>query len=173
LSSRQRQQRAPNLTDPRLAKAMAHPTRVHIVSVLNTRLASPKELAGELGEPIPNVKHHMRTLLALGCIELAEKKPRHGGRVVEHFYRATKLPYFDDDTWEQLDLKGKWDVVMPIMRLVTRDINESLLAGTFMDPDDNHVSRTPMIVDDEGWEESKEVLVLRRRVNSRLTAGPS
>lgn len=146
------------MTDPRLASALSHPTRVHILSVLNTRLASPRELAAELDEPVNNVAYHIDSLKKLDCIELAEERPRLGGRVIEHFYRAKRLQYIDDDAWELLDMKGKWNVVMPIMRLSSKDINEAMEAGTFLDPDDNHISRTPMIVDDEGWEETKVAL---------------
>jgi DNA-binding transcriptional ArsR family regulator len=158
LNPRPRHPPIPNLTDPRLASALSHPTRVHILSVVNTRLASAKELAEELGEPVANIRHHIKTLIDLDCIELAEKKPRYGSRVGENFYRATKLQYVDDEAWELLDLKGKWDVVMPILRLVNKDLAESLIGGTFMDPDDNHVSRTPMIVDHPGWGETKAIL---------------
>jgi hypothetical protein len=30
--------------------------------------------------------------------------------------------------------------------------------GTFLDPDDNHISRSPMVVDAEGWAETIEIL---------------
>jgi DNA-binding transcriptional ArsR family regulator len=146
------------MTDPQLAAALSHSTRVHILSVVNTRLASPKELAAELGEPVPNINYHVGILLELGCIELAEVEPRHGSRVSEHFYRAKKLQYLDDAAWEQLELQGKWEVVIPIMRLISRDVNEAMEQGTFLDPDDNHLTRTPMIVDPEGWEETKVIL---------------
>lgn len=146
------------MTDPRLASALSHPTRVHVLSVLNTRIASPREMAAELDEPVKNIAYHIEALKNLDCIELVEERPQHGSRVVEHFYRAKRLQYIDDDAWEQLDMKGKWNVVMPIMRLSSKDINEAMEGGTFLDPDDNHISRTPMIVDDEGWEETKIAL---------------
>lgn len=146
------------MTDPQLAAALSHSTRVHILSVLNTRIASPKELAAELGEPIPNINYHIGILEQLECIDLAEEKPVLGSRVVEHFYKARKLPYFDQDAWDELELQGKWEIVIPILRLMSKDVNESMAGGTFLDPDDNHVSRTPMIVDEEGWEEVKEGL---------------
>jgi DNA-binding transcriptional ArsR family regulator len=146
------------MTDPQLAAALSHSTRVHALSVLNTRIASPKELAAELGEPVSNVNYHVRVLEELDCIELVEERQVQGSRVAEHFYRAKKLQYFDQEAWDQLELQGKWEVVIPIMRLISKNVNESMAAGTFLDPDDNHVSRTPMIVDGEGWEETKEIL---------------
>lgn len=167
------------MTDPRLATALSHPTRVHVLSVLNTRIASPRELAAELDEPVNNVSYHIEVLKDLDCIELAEERPKLGSRVIEHFYRAKRLQYIDDDAWERLDMKGKWNVVMPIMRLSSKDINEAMEAGTFLDPDDNHISRTPMLVDDEGWEETKvalaetldRLLEIRENVEARCAAG--
>ena len=151
-------QQPPEVIDPRLATALSHPVRVHIVSVLTTRLASVSEMAAEIDMPTKNVSYHVKVLEKLGCVELAEAKPVLGGRVFEHVYRATTLQYFDQDAWDQLDMKGKWEVVIPIMRMVSKDITESMKAGVFLDPDDNHISRTPLVVDNEGWEEVKAIL---------------
>jgi hypothetical protein len=126
--------------------------------IANERLTSPREVAAELDETVRHVSYHFKALEDLDCIEEVCTRPVQGGRVVEHFYRATKRPYFDDAAWENLSDNEKWGVVMPIMRLISRDVNNALAKGTFMDPDDNHVSRTPMVVDAMGWEESKEVL---------------
>lgn len=151
-------ERPPHMIGPRLAAALAHPIRVHIISVLTTRSASVSALAGELDMPTKNVSYHIKVLEKLGCIELVQAKPALGGRVVEHIYRATSLQYFDEEAWDQLDMKGKWGVVIPIMRRSSQDINESLVAGVFLDPDDNHLSRTPLVVDGQGWEEVKDAL---------------
>jgi len=153
-----RQSSLPPMTDPQLAAALSHSTRVHILSVVNALIASPSELAKELGEPVRNVSYHIEILEQLECIELVETRPKAGGRVTEHFYRGKVLQYLDQEAWDQLEAQGKWEVVIPIMRLISRDVNESLAGGTFLDPDDNHVSRTPMIVDAEGWEETKAIL---------------
>lgn len=153
-----RVQRPPAMTDPRLATALAHPIRVHALSVLNTRTASISELAAEIERPINNVSYHVKVLVKLGCAELVDADPVQGGRVIESRYRARTLQYFDQEAWDQLDMKGKWGVVVPIMRLASKDISDSMAAGAFLDPDDNHISRTPMVVDEEGWEEVKAIL---------------
>lgn len=129
-----------------------------MMAILDVRIASPRELAEELGESVKNVSYHIEVLKELDCVELVEKRPKHGSRVIEHFYKATRMPYFDEAAWDQLDLKKKWDIVTPIMRLSSQDINESLAAGVFLDPDDNHLSRTPLNVDDLGWEEVRDIL---------------
>lgn len=148
----------PNLTSPQLATAMAHPTRVRVLTVLNDRVASPKELAAEIDESLNNVAYHVDILKELGCIELVKTEPSGGGRVIEHFYRATQRSYFDADAWERLGEKERLAVSTTLMRLASEDINEAMAKGTFTDPDDNHISRTPLVVDRPGWEEITSIL---------------
>lgn len=143
----------PNLTSPQLATAVAHPTRVRVLTVLNDRIASPKELAEEIDESLNNVAYHIEILKELGCIELVKAEPSAGGRVVEHFYRAIQRSYFDAEAWEQLGEKERHAVSSTLMRLASEDINEAIAKGTFYDPDDNHISRTPLVVDQLGWDE--------------------
>jgi DNA-binding transcriptional ArsR family regulator len=149
---------APALVNPRLAMAMSHPTRVHAMKVLFERTASPKEIAAEMDEPLNNVTYHVKQLLELGCIELVRIQPVHGGRVVEHFYRATRRAIFDSEAWEQFGEKEKMDVTASIMRLISGDITDAMSHGTFYEPDDNHLSRSPMVVDPEGWDEVNALL---------------
>lgn len=174
---RQRAKRA-SLVNPQLAAALAHPTRAHALTVLSQRPASPRELAEELGLPTRHVAYHVKRLTELGCVELAQAKPAGGGRVVEHIYRATQRSYFDAEGWESLDDREKRGVTTTILRLASEDVSEAMLTGTIHEPDDNHISRTVMAVDWEGWRELvallsetvEEVLGIQERVAAR-TAG--
>lgn len=148
----------PELVSPQLAAAVAHPTRAHALTVLSQRAASPRELAEELDLPTRHVAYHVKRLEELGCVELAQTRPASGGRVVEHIYRATQRSYFDADGWESLDDRQKRGVTMTILRLASEDVNEAMVAGTIHEPDDNHISRTVMSVDGEGWRELVELL---------------
>jgi DNA-binding transcriptional ArsR family regulator len=146
-------QRPPALTNPRLAMAMSHPTRLRTMRVVSERTATPREIADEIDEPINNVAYHVKVLAKLGCIELVRVQQARGGRVAEHYYRASQRPYFDADAWDQLGESEKLDVVSAIMHEITDDIAVSMSHGSFYDPDDNHLSRTPMVLDDDGWQE--------------------
>jgi DNA-binding transcriptional ArsR family regulator len=85
--SESRHRRGGGDVDVRVVKALAHPTRVRILHILRDReLASPVELAGELGLPLGTVGYHVRRLEVLGFIELAKRTQRRGA--VEHHYRA-------------------------------------------------------------------------------------
>lgn len=166
----------PRLVNHKLVTALAHPTRVHAVMVLNQRKASPSELAKELGRSVRHVAYHIEVLEKLDCVELVGQEPAGGGRVVESFYRATVRSWFDREAWEQLkDDKAKLGVTIPILSLVSEDIAEAMVGGTFED-EDNHVSRTPMVVDDEGWDEVVALLSstldglidIQTRIGSRI-----
>jgi len=149
---------APALVSPQLAAALAHPTRAHALTILSQRPASPRELAEELGLPTRHVAYHVKRLAELGCVELAHAKPAGGGRVVEHIYRATQRSYFDADGWDSLDEREKRGVTTTILRLASEDVSEAMLTGTIHTPDDNHISRTVMSVDGEGWRELVDLL---------------
>jgi DNA-binding transcriptional ArsR family regulator len=148
----------PDFVNPRLAAAMSHPTRIHTMCVLIERKATPRQVATEIGEPLNNVTYHINQLRKLGCIELVETATAAGGRVIEHFYRASQRAYFDDDSWEELNYKEKNSVVNTIMRLMSEDIARAMRTGTFYSRDDIHISRSPMALDEEGWREVADLL---------------
>jgi len=144
------------LTDPRLAEATKHPTRVHILSVLNGRSGTCKGVAKELGCDKRHVDYHMKKLLELDCVEVVHTRTT--ARGVEHEYTATRRPVLDTEAWDQLDDRTKREISVTLMRLVSSEIAVSMEAGTFFDPDDNHISRMPMTVDPEGWKEVNDLL---------------
>ncbi|MCD0484384.1 helix-turn-helix domain-containing protein [Streptacidiphilus sp. ASG 303] len=72
-------------TDPVL-RALAHPVRLRMMSLLWTVPMSAAELARELGLSHALASQHLRTLHAAGQVELAEVRVRRGGR--ERRYRA-------------------------------------------------------------------------------------
>lgn len=71
-----------------LAKGLSHPIRAQALAILVERTASPKEIAGEVDETLPNVSYHVRVLENLGLIELVEEEAVRGS--VAHFYRAVE-----------------------------------------------------------------------------------
>jgi DNA-binding transcriptional ArsR family regulator len=171
-------ERLPRLIVPELTKALKHPTRSHLLATLTERIASPKEMARELDRTIRHITYHLDVLEKLDCVELVKSEPSMGGRVVEHFYRATKRPWLDRQSWAQLDEREQRGVTSTLMELVTDDLADAMSAGTFNDPPDNHLSRTPMTVDAEGWEEVvtelnstlERLIDIQGRVNGRNSA---
>jgi DNA-binding transcriptional ArsR family regulator len=142
--------------DPRLAKALSHPMRTRILAILNERVASPNEIAEMIGERLPNVSYHVRALLELECIELVSTAQRRGA--IEHYYRALVRPFFSDRDWKRLPRSGRQAVSDQILQMVWSDTSAAIKKGSFESHADRHLSRTPLSMDEQGWEELNALL---------------
>jgi DNA-binding transcriptional ArsR family regulator len=139
-----------------LAKALAHPLRVRILSSLHKGISSPNQLSQELGEPLGNVSYHVKTLLEYDCVELVKTEPRRGA--VEHFYRATERAFFNANDWEKIPASARKGISGSILETVGRDATEALVAGSIDARTDSHVSRTPLTLDEQGWSDITSLL---------------
>ncbi|MET0558496.1 MAG: winged helix-turn-helix domain-containing protein, partial [Solirubrobacterales bacterium] len=139
-----------------LAKALAHPLRVRILTSLHKGISSPNQLAQELGEPLGNVSYHVKTLLEFDCVELVKTEPRRGA--VEHFYRATERAFFSDSDWEKIPASARKGISGAVLEMIGQDSTEALVAGTIDSRSDSHVSRTPLVLDEKGWTELNKLL---------------
>jgi DNA-binding transcriptional ArsR family regulator len=144
---------------------MSHPTRVHALSILRERAASPRQVAREIGERLNNVTYHINQLRKLGCVELVRTERVRGGRVLEHFYRAKRQLYFDEAAWQALTEKERLDLVIVTLRMISEDITGAMAAGTIFGNENSHMCRSAMVVDEEGW---REVANLVTRANTEL-----
>jgi DNA-binding transcriptional ArsR family regulator len=142
----------PTLTNPQLISALTHPTRVHALTVLNERSASPAELARELDRSVRHVTYHLERLEKLGCVELVGIEKAHGGGVVVKRYRAIQRPWFDREAWAQIDSEEQPGITSAILANMNEDIAKAITGGT-INEGDNHISRTPMVLDEESYEE--------------------
>ena len=136
--------------EPTLAKALSHPLRMQILTILGQRVASPVELATELDVPLNNLSYHVRTLLDLECIELVRTEPRRG--TLEHFYRAIERPIISADEWNTIPLNVRRSIADGVLTQIAKDLKSAAGRGGF-DRSDVHLTRTPLALDEEGWEE--------------------
>lgn len=139
--------------DQRLVRAMGHQVRVHALAILNERVASPNEISKELGESVGHVSYHIKVLKECECIELVDTAPRRGA--MEHYYRATDRAFLDADEWAAIPDSIRPGLSASALKTVINDASSALLAGTFDKRPDRHLSWTPMILDEEGWDELK------------------
>jgi predicted ArsR family transcriptional regulator len=160
-----------------VAKAFAHPLRVQILIILNERVASPNLLAQELDQSLNLVAYHVRVLEKYDCIELVDTKQRRGA--TEHFYRATRRQFLSDAEWSRLPQVLRPGVSGAMLKAAFDDIEEAVVKGTMDEIDDRHLSRTPMVVDKQGWgevasllaETLDRVLEIQAQSSGRLAAG--
>ena len=137
--------------DRALVKVAGHPVKVRALTVLTERSASPKEIADQLELPIGQVSYHVRVLEEMGMIELIGTRQVRGA--VEHFYKAVRRPNFSDEEWAQLDLEQREEVSIWAKQQEMVDAALAFEAGTFDSRTDRHLSRVPLVVDEEGWGE--------------------
>jgi DNA-binding transcriptional ArsR family regulator len=151
-----------DITDPSLAKALAHPLRTRILSALEDRTASPSELATELGAPLGVVSYHVRRLAALRFLKLVKRVPRRGA--VEHYYTAVAGPHITDGAWASTPTIAKQAMISTVLADIGRRAGDAVATGGFEDPR-SHISRSPLILDQEGWAAaSKEFEALLDRI---------
>jgi DNA-binding transcriptional ArsR family regulator len=139
--------------DQRVVRAMGHPVRVQALIILNERVASPNEISKELDQTVGHVSYHIKVLKECECIELVDTAPRRGA--MEHYYRATDRAFLDADEWAALPDSLRPGLSASGIKTVFNDVSAALLAGTFDKRIDRHLSWTPMIVDEQGWDEIK------------------
>jgi DNA-binding transcriptional ArsR family regulator len=139
------------IVDPRLAKALAHPLRSHILTILNERVASPVELARDLGESLGVVTYHVRALEELDCAELVRTAQRRGA--TEHYFRATKRPFLSAEDWGRLPRSARRSISDVGLRLIVEDAAAAMAAETFDSRADRHLSRSPLLLDEQGWDD--------------------
>lgn len=139
-----------------VAKAFAHPLRVQILIILNEKVASPNMLANQLDRSLNLVAYHVRVLEKYDCIELVDTKQRRGA--TEHFYRATRRQFLTDSEWARLPKSLRPGLSGAMLKSAFDDVEEALDKSTFDELDDRHLSRTPMVVDKQGWQDAADLL---------------
>jgi DNA-binding transcriptional ArsR family regulator len=145
-----------DITDPRLVKALAHPIRVRALQLLEGRTLTPKQIAAELDLPLENVSYHVRTLAKFGLIKLERRRMGRRG-AVEHLYRTASRPRITADTWEQLPEFVKEAMMGAILGQVVHLATAALSHEGFSRPD-SHLSRRPVVVDEDGFSEISAIL---------------
>jgi DNA-binding transcriptional ArsR family regulator len=139
-----------------LAKALAHPLRVRILTSLQKGISSPNQLSQELGEPLGNVSYHVKTLLEYDCVELVKTEPRRGA--VEHFYRATERAFFSDADWAKIPASARKGISGVALENIGKDVTRAMISGTIDSRADRHVTESSLLLDEKGWSELNGVL---------------
>jgi DNA-binding transcriptional ArsR family regulator len=134
-----------------LAAIVAHPTRARAFTILTERTASPVEIAQEIGKDVGHVGYHVRKLQQLSLIELVDERPVRGA--VEHFYRAIERPYVSEKEFAAQALEEREVFTRHTLQFHVADIARAMDAHTFDARPNRALLRTPMIVDEDGFQE--------------------
>ncbi|HEX8974886.1 MAG TPA: helix-turn-helix domain-containing protein [Solirubrobacteraceae bacterium] len=162
-----------DITDPTVAKALAHPLRTRLLGALQDRTASPSELAAELDVPLGVLSYHIRRLTALGFLKLVRRVPRRGA--VEHYYTATVRRPVTDEAWGATPGVVKEASIAGALGRLGEQVSAAASAGGFNSPE-ARISQTELQLDDQGWRElgselaalADRVEEIKRQTHSRL-----
>ena len=145
----------PNKT---VVTGMHNELRAQILILLNERVASRPEICKELGAPFDAVRYEMEVLKKTKppLIELVHERPVRG--TVEKFYRATTKAYLDPSEWPGVPDAIKARMRGSLLGILVDDAVAAVKDGTFDSLRDAHMSWTPMILDEQGWQEITTIL---------------
>jgi DNA-binding transcriptional ArsR family regulator len=151
-----------DISDPSVIKALTHPLRIQILRALEERVASPSELADEIGAPLGNVSYHVRQLHSLGLIKLVKKTPRRGA--IEHHYKALARAPISDKAWAGTPGVVKEAVLGASLGRLGEVVNAAAAAGGFTRAEAQLV-REELLLDDKGFQDvAKELARTIERV---------
>jgi DNA-binding transcriptional ArsR family regulator len=134
-----------------LAAIVAHPTRARCFVILAERTASPVEIAQEIGKDVGHVGYHVRKLQQLNLIELVDERPVRGA--VEHFYRAIERPVVTEEEFAGQSIEEREVFTRYILQLLVADVARAMDEHTFDARVNRVITRTPVLVDDTGFQE--------------------
>jgi DNA-binding transcriptional ArsR family regulator len=144
------------VSDAALGAIVAHPVRCRLIAIFADRVASPNEIAQELGMPVGDVSYHVRTLKEAGIIELVEERPVRGS--TEHFYRAVLSNIvISEEEYEALSLEQKVGFARQAFQLAAAEASFSLETKKFGERNNHHIARVPFKVDEQAWNELSEL----------------
>ena len=151
------------ITDPTIAKAYAHPLRIQIMGLLDNRVASPSQIAAELGSSLSLTSYHVRQLASWKLVKLVRRRQVRGS--VEHFYTAVVRPTLYDDAWATTPPIVKRAIIGGKIAQIGQEVRTAANAGGF-DREDIHLSSTRAELSPEGWRTvAREFAALLERVD--------
>jgi predicted transcriptional regulator len=123
---------------------------MRILAHLEQETASPSDLSRELDAPLGVVSYHVRQLAGFGLIKLVKRTPRRGA--IEHHYRAEPRPRITDDAWAAVPDIVKEATIASAISALSERVNAAATLGAFSRAD-AHLSRSDVVVDEQGWRE--------------------
>lgn len=135
--------------------ALAHRTRIEIVSALNARDYSASELASIVRQPLNAVTYHLQELLESGSIEIAAV--REVGNVQQKIYRAISTSFFDEEAMEEWSHEQRQAFYSLILQNSGAEAMASLWSGAISDEPKSWLTWAWFNLDEQGWHDLSAV----------------
>jgi len=137
--------------DRQLGSVVSCPNTIEALTILSEESASPAEIAAVTDMSTSTASYHVKKLVELGMVELLEEHDT--GRAIRHVYRATVLPIVSNAEFQKLSFEQRQRLSIWIFQLVLMDAARSFDAALFDAWPSNHLSRTAMLLDQQGSDE--------------------
>ncbi|UGS37374.1 ArsR/SmtB family transcription factor [Capillimicrobium parvum] len=128
---------------PQLARSIAHPLRIRIISALDGGSVGLDALSAEVGADRRTVQRHARVLERAGL--LCSMRTSRGIT-----YELARLPFFDDTEYGSISTAAREAAVAATLAHTQTATLAALEAGGF-DRTDIHLSRSSLTVSEEQW----------------------
>lgn len=153
--------------DQSVCHALKHPIRVRILEALCEEDMSPIQFLrrgllppgfdfeADEKNALSHVAYHFKQLLEADCIVLAETVPRRGAS--EHIYRSKMLASHTDEDFEGLSLEERRQISRSTLQMLIARADGAIYQGTFDKRPDRHLSWVALELDEQGWEELRDL----------------
>src|ERR1700733_3443256 len=133
----------------RLARALAHPVRMKILTALNRRDAAPSDLSAAWGEEVAGIAYHCRVLEKAGLAEVVATEAIRGS--VKHTFRAVHRPFIQTEAWKKLPLSARNEISALGLDALQGRLSRAISANTFDSRAERHLNVSTFEVDEIGW----------------------
>ena len=106
--------------------ALAHRTRLYVLTLLNEGSYTIDEIARLIGEERENVKYHIKELLDAGAIELAKTEPVRNTQ--KHYYRAVEMPTYSEEELEAMSADERQGIIGLTIQCLAAEVLASFWA---------------------------------------------
>jgi hypothetical protein len=146
--------------------ALQHPIRVRILEVLCETDISPIQFIKRGMVPpgiefeseqraLSHIAYHFLTLAKADCIELVDTQQRRGA--TEHIYRSKARAFHTDEEWGLMTFDQRRGITRSTLQMLVARADGAIIAGTFDKRRDRHLSWLAISLDEEGWDELRDL----------------
>ncbi len=138
----------------RVSKVLADPLRLKVLAECRLKEMSPRGFYEAFGGvSLARVQRAFDVLAEYDWLDPTHSEAQlSGADAVEHFYRASEEALLDESTWHDVPAPMKPLVSMRIFETLADRVRDAVEGGTMAARDDQHISWTPMTLDQRGWE---------------------
>ncbi len=144
----------------KLAKVFVDPLNLKIISELNLREMSPSQLAAAFDSPsVFAIDRRCKMLTEMGWLQkVGEKTGGERRGATENFYLAVSPAVFELDQWSTISSSAKGRATGVTLDQFWERVIEAVDAGTFDARVDRHLSWSPLLLDQQGWNQVTSLL---------------